>query len=1194
MLDNIRRTANCVLRALSFSCLGLAAACLLPGPATPPPPTAAAWQHALREVPQLQVAAQPIAGQPFTLAAGSGLLVVGGQCEPRGFELSADQLQTLAKFVHDGGRLVLFGDAAHWVAELGIEAELPERSWLRWGFDARTDLGRARVGLRVVSGQLPALFEGLPTTHDDVATVLFAGGAPCRLRLCNWAVGAPRNGHVLAGTALELDGVDAAVGPPVMAHWQHGRGEVLACGLVPELDNRDPVMQAAAVAFVQRCARWAGAQKLCVWTPAAAVAASPPELLPMAPLLPHWGWQLPSLDRSQHNVDEVVAATLVDSFAAGADLCGLELTAPDGSVSVPWLAQDPLRPLPSYRGGGADGWTREAVAQLSTEAHARSMLVFGGLDPLPVDGGVTEHLVALRYLARELADVRRAGASGLDGFLLRQWPHDSKGYGTSMLQDFAPAATLLLAGEPMGAFVGGVRAMHADDGALRSLPWSGIAGAWRSGFPADEFPFAVLEARFGIDRQRPARLRGGSAPDWIVAQANDFVRSRAGRGGGMWWLHDAAAMSSMALDYVRGVSLEPLRAAVAMPLSATGTDGIRAAAASLLDAAPANYVGGVDAPAVVHVLQNNWFQLVGSGGALRFDASGQARFDGDAAVPISGAFLRSRLFGGRPDGNAMRADFTDFLATGRRPEGEHGPVLRVSAAGERRVPQVLAADAQPAWPRTVCIEWSASAGYHELSIAVRSVQQAGVLTVSLDGVVLRALPFAPTSSAQPIAIPVHAGASGVRVLQLQVEHGGACAIDQLAIVRRGDVGVEARALVAAGCRACLSEQSQSSYHAERVELSAQADCPGFVIRLQNDRTVRNLQIERVFSLPDYELADVTDGEDGNGLRRPFVLRAANVATPDLVIAPLQLARYEQLQFRRGQLSMRSAPESGACSRIGLLFCAHGEGGRWLPHVAKLLNAVDRPPQLDLATVGEATLISDLPMPISSVVEVTGRPGAPFAVCERGWWQWRGSQPASGDGRWLRVHQEPGDAVRVVGGPAVLARTRPGPGSMRLLALRDPLPTSATVRVLQPSRLAAPSIVFAADFDAVTIDGAAWDWFSGRTVFLPDQAATLRVQVQQQGGGERPHVSSTHAPLTACHFVPERRELVLVTAPDGDRPAELPWTAVLAGPVPIAIENGEIVADASLRLPSAEQAARAAAGGTLIRFRSGITKVRYGD
>ena len=89
-----------------------------------------------------------------------------------------------------------------------------------------------------------------------------------------------------------------------------------------------------------------------------------------------------------------------------------------------------------------------------------------------------------------------------------------------------------------------------------------------------------------------------------------------------------------------------------------------------------------------------------------------------------------------------------------------------------------------------------------------------------------------------------------------------------------------------------------------------------------------------------------------------------------------------------------------------------------------------------------------------------------------------------------------------------------------------------------------------------------------------------------------NVRATRAPLGTCQWLPASGELVLMTAGEPDRPAELPWTAVLAGPAPASIENGEIVDDASLRYPDAEATAAARAGGVLVRFGNGTCRVHY--
>ena len=114
----------------------------------------------------------------------------------------------------------------------------------------------------------------------------------------------------------------------------------------------------------------------------------------------------------------------------------------------------------------------------------------------------------------------------------------------------------------------------------------------------------------------------------------------------------------------------------------------------------------------------------------------------------------------------------------------------------------------------------------------------------------------------------------------------------------------------------------------------------------------------------------------------------------------------------------------------------------------MLAAISDPMTLALDGAREATVLDDLPLPWTRVVRIEGQVTTPFLVREQGWWYARGSQPGDG-ARWLRLLHTAGDTIQIVGGPAVLARTRPGPGPARLLAMRDPEPGAVTVRVLQP-------------------------------------------------------------------------------------------------------------------------------------------------
>lgn len=1140
------------------------------------------------------VAVEWLRAGELPLPPRGGALVVDGRSQPASAPLPPPAVAALRAFLAGGGRLVLFGHAARLVGELGVEPEAPEATTFRWGYDARAIAGRAEIGFEAVAGALADVLTG--ATAAAAGPQWLAGAAPCTAPLCAWTVGAPQAGTVLGRLAVARDGVAEPLGAPVVVHWRAAAGEVLACGVLPRIDHPDAGVAASARGFVQRCAEWASrgdalavfvddGDDAFVGAPPSRTATSPP---PAAPLLPHWGWEaVRAGSRGERNADETLVEVLLPSWLAGADTALIGLVGEDGTAPIAWPAGDPLQPAPSYR-SRSDGqpWSAAALQALAREAHARGMLAFGGLAPLPIGDRAVERLVALRFLARELACARGLGTGALDGFVVPTWSRDPAGRSLAMVQDFQPAATLVQTGEVAPEVGGALRALDADDGAVRGLPFAGVTAQWRDGFPAASFPCGVLDARAARE----------SAADWLVAQANDFVRARAGQGAAMWWrCHDPSALAPDTVDYVAGLSLEPLRAAVAMPLAATGADGLRAAAATLVRDLPESFAGRAAAPAAAHVLQNNWFQLAGSGGALLYDPRGQARF-GAAARTVTPAFLRTRLFGAAPDAASLRAERVDFLADGTRAEGGYRGPWRVDVGvrGGALPPATIAWNAEPQWPAELRLQCKPSSGYHELELALRPVRGEGVVAVALDGVLLRALPFRGVESVVA-TVPVHVAGTGERVLSLRVLVGGAVACERLALRRAGDVGVESAVGVRAGSHASLREVSQSTYHSEQLSLETMADAPGFVLRTRCDRSARALQIERTLSFPGYDAFESATGDGAKDLRGAFVLTAAAAGAPDLVLVPMQRGRTDSLRWQPGEVIWRGSADGGAPLRLGVMLCPQGEGRRRCEEAVALLGGLAEPLAFDLGGKrASVTLTSDLPFAWPRLLRLDHAPPTPFFVREGGWWTLRGTQDAGDGRRWLRVHQAPGDVVEVVGGPSVLARTRPGAGALRLVALRDPEPGTATVAVLQRSALCQPSVVMGRDFAEVAVDGEPWAWHDGRTVFLPNRVGRYAVATRDHAGGPGPHVRATQAPLVACRYLPAERMLLLATEGGAARPAELPWTAVLGGPRPVAIDNGEIVDDATLRFRDAEAAAAAARGGTLVRFGSGVCRIRYAE
>ncbi|MCA8954146.1 MAG: hypothetical protein KDE27_31855, partial [Planctomycetes bacterium] len=1048
-------------------------------------------------------------------------------------------------------------------------------------------------------------------------THLLAGGAPCCEALCAWSIGAPQDGKVLAALAAEVDGSVRAAGPPVLVRWRLGRGDVLALGIAPAVEHADDELRANSRRLLANLLAGSGGQSLLLRAPAGEASAASPSLaeqladreLPCRPLLAHWGWRAPIAvagdPDSARTAAEIAAEVIAPSWAAGADLVDLGLADTGGASPLPWADGDPLRRPDGYRGDAfGGGFSAAAFGTLADEAHGRGMLLSAFLEPPPFGNRTGERLASLRFFARELADVRRLGSRALDAFGLRRWFHDAAGYSLAMLQDFQPAAALYGAGELGPHLAGGFAALDAEDGAVHGLAAVGLSARWRDGFPADLFPGGVLDAR--SERPLPSEVGasrgGGSYADWLVTQCNDFVRARAGAGATLWWRsHDPATLGPHNRDYVHGLLLDPLRAAVAVQASATGRNGYRSAARALIDDAPDGFGGELPVGAAVHLLQNNWFRLLGSGGALLFDPSGQARFRPGEAVVVSPEFLHTRLFGGRPHAGAIPDGDFDFLLTGSSPEGGYGSVAVVGpeVGQARQVPAMLAFDDRPRWPQRVRIEVTLATGYYELELLPRPVRHRGILVCSLDDTVLHCEPFRSERKSEAVIVPVHVARSGLRALEFAVAEGGAVALDRLRLVRRGDVAAEGEVRIPAGHLAVVGERSASSYHEESVELAAIADFPGFVLRIDTATAARNLRVERTLNLPGYSaLAAAADGAER--LRRPFVVRAGHRALPDLVVVPLQLMRYEHFRFESGKLTLHGNPEAGAAARVGFWLAPHGRGDDLLAIAPTLLRAVDQPLPLDLGDRGEATLTGDLQEPWTRVVRIATRSQTPYLVRENGWWTWRGAQPLpAAGGDLLRVCQLPGDAVEIVGGPAVLARTRPGPGALRVVALRDVEPLAATVRVLQRSRLAPPSVTFASDFSEVLVDGQPWRWFDGRTVFLPDRPGDYRVTASQHAAGrggssQGPRIACTRAPLLRCEFDDHTHELVIVCGSEPGRPIELPFTAILRGGRPVAVDRGTLVAETELPHVDADARARAAAGGVLLRFFPGTTRVRYAN
>jgi hypothetical protein len=214
------------------------------------------------------------------------------------------------------------------------------------------------------------------------------------------------------------------------------------------------------------------------------------------------------------------------------------------------------------------------------------------------------------------------------------------------------------------------------------------------------------------------------------------------------------------------------------------------------------------------------------------------------------------------------------------------------------------------------------------------------------------------------------------------------------------------------------------------------------------------------------------------------------------------------------------------------------------------------------------------------------------VKEHGYWLHRGAQPAAGGGDWVLVHCGANEALEVLGGDAFERRTRPGPGSLHAVALKEPQALAVTVRVLSVGPLlAAPSVTLESTFDEVLLDGRPWSYWHERTVCLPRVPGTYRVLARISARSPGPRLVRTDADVRECRFDANGGALEVHSVPRADQGPDAQHVAWFAGSEPAAIEGGSRIPEEELTYPRAEEEA-ARAAGFLVRFRPGLLRIRF--
>ncbi len=381
------------------------------------------------------------------------------------------------------------------------------------------------------------------------------------------------------------------------------------------------------------------------------------------PAIDAWGWYAPvSYQRpTEMGIDLAYMKRRVveESYVRGSNMVELfhDHFFPFSSWYMPWDENDPKRPK-SYRYVKNPHWGPEDFIGMARYCHAHDMLMHwyhfaGGTDT------TADKLALLRKAADDYGDALDMPVDELmDGMGLETYiipAHDvgqdilpyNPGYylydlnrsTTEALSFFTPSTMCAHAWEPEGYDDAYPIVYPSGDG--QEYYWRRYAnpanGQQRLGYQAD----------CRIRRPPSGAFKdiwffgGGCYPDWVVKQANDFLRDTyldpaKGMGSAIWWITEVEEITDDPMRrIVYAESMDPIRAALAMDLGTTGVGGFfdqtAAKHSDISNRRETIWRQRLDRPYTDHVLQNNYFRLYipadGSSEVLDFDPTGTAHFD---------------------------------------------------------------------------------------------------------------------------------------------------------------------------------------------------------------------------------------------------------------------------------------------------------------------------------------------------------------------------------------------------------------------------------------------------------------------------------------------------------------------------------------------------------------------------------------
>jgi hypothetical protein len=574
-----------------------------------------------------------------------------------------------------------------------------------------------------------------------------------------------------------------------------------------------------------------------------------------------WGWEAPiTYQRSYRGgvgFDYFQGEVIDESYRWGANL--LDVYPPyffPTSWPFEWSPDSVFERPESYPQWNDPRWQAGTLRALSRYAHSKGMLVQWFCHPELVPGKrgeatftdagkISQNLTALRKLGFDYSNaVRDPWEDLFDGFGHEHWFDDQTGrtahagwewnpgmyfYSTSNWRPFAEPSyskSLMCAG---------------------SWDLRGRDDQWLLPLEKGVVPLSIQADSRTLQAPREtwggwSRFGGGTYPDWILKQVNDFFRRRfmakeRPDATAIWWLGEPnSVLPTQYRSYVYGISQDPMRCAVAAQLRTTGVMGHM----DMMNQFGNPNIGRrYSLPATTHFIQNNYLRLYRDATSDRtilvYDPTRTAHFDGDSDGMVVSSDLLQVDTGapqepttvwqlGHPDGSsaefrprfAMLAaqstphDPAKYSAEGQTvvsvgewdgassellPEGDfrEGYVVDIRETTTNEFPGLFATP--PRGPKEITLRLHAQAGTYRLELGQQNTAVADQVFVLVDGSPVGRLQTLDTdalkkeglSHAVHLLAPIEIPRDGLHELTLSLMGGDGFEVDALRLVYTGPV-----------------------------------------------------------------------------------------------------------------------------------------------------------------------------------------------------------------------------------------------------------------------------------------------------------------------------------------------------------------------------------------------------------------------